>query len=251
MPNNPPKIHFDGWAPNCDKSLPACIEMFLWKLPSGIFIVNKQAGPSSFGVVRSARRQLNLKKIGHAGTLDPMATGVLVLATNKATKLLGFLEKADKSYRAELTLGEQRDSYDSTGNITESKDASHLTPEIIEQALDKFRGNIEQLPPMHSAIKVDGVRLYKLARKGVTVKRKIRNVTISHLKLLEFTPGCKPIASIDITCSKGTYIRSLIHDIGSELGVGAHMSALVRTRVGPFGISIARDEDDISNPKNS
>ncbi|MHC5058322.1 MAG: tRNA pseudouridine(55) synthase TruB [Planctomycetota bacterium] len=223
--------------PSCGSVPPACLRMWLWRVP-GLFIVRKPAGISSFGVIRLARRELGLRKIGHAGTLDPLAEGVLVLGVGKATKLLTGLEGADKSYRATLRLGVRTDTYDSTGKVVEERDPSGVTEEALSDALSRFRGEIRQVPPMFSAIKKDGETLYKLARRGVEVEREPRRVIISRLELVEFSPPC---ATLDIDCSKGTYVRSLVEDVGLALGVGANMTALVRTRVGPFGIEMARE----------
>ncbi len=227
--------------PACGVTPPACLRMWLWRVP-GMFVVRKPAGISSFGVIRLARKELGIRKIGHAGTLDPLAEGVLVLGVGKATKLLTSLEGADKSYRATLRLGVRTDTYDSTGRILEERDPSGVTADAFAEALPPFRGEIEQVPPMFSAIKKDGVTLYKLARQGVEVEREARRVTVSKLELVEFTP---PSATIAIDCSKGTYVRSLIEDIGRALCVGAHMTALVRTRVGPFGIDMARPPGEL------
>ncbi len=233
--------HSPGQPPSCGSALPACLSMWLWRMP-GIFIVNKPRGISSFGVIRLARRELGLRKIGHAGTLDPLAEGVLVLGVGKATKLLTALEGADKSYRATLRLGTRTDTYDSTGKPLEERDPSGVTEDALRETLARFRGEIEQVPPMFSAIKKDGQALYKLARQGVEVERKPRRVVIARLELVEFTPPC---ATIELDCSKGTYVRSLVEDIGRALEVGAHMTALVRTRVGPFGIDMARSPGEL------
>jgi len=221
--------------------VPACLRMWLWRVP-GLFVVNKPAGISSFGVIRLARKELGIRKIGHAGTLDPLAEGVLVLGVGKGTKLLTSLEGADKSYRATLRLGVRTDTYDSTGRVLEERDASAVTEEALAESLSAFRGEIEQVPPMFSAIKKNGETLYKLARKGIEVERPPRRVTITRLELLDFESPC---ATIDMDCSKGTYVRSLVDDIGSALGVGASMTALVRTRVGPFGIDMARPPGEL------
>jgi tRNA pseudouridine55 synthase len=211
--------------------------MWLWRVP-GLFVVRKPVGISSFGVIRRARRELDIRKIGHAGTLDPLAEGVLVLGVGKATKLLTGLEGADKSYRATLRLGVRTDTYDSTGRVLEERDPSGVTEEALSDALSRFRGEIQQVPPMFSAIKKDGETLYKLARRGIEVEREPRRVIVSRLELVDFS---HPLATIDLDCSKGTYVRSLVEDIGLALGVGANMTALVRTRVGPFGIEMARE----------
>ena len=220
----------------CGKDRPACLELHLWRIP-GIFVVDKPAGPSSFGVIRAARRELGIRKIGHAGTLDPMAAGVLILGVGRGTKLLSSLAKADKAYRVALRLGERTDTYDTTGTTIERADASAVDRARLEEAALRFRGEIEQVPPMYSALKRDGTPLYKLARKGVEVEREPRLVAISSIAVVSFEP---PEAVLDVECSKGTYVRSLVDDIGKALGCGAVMTALTRTRVGPFRIEEAR-----------
>ncbi len=215
--------------------------MVLWRVP-GLFIVNKPSGISSFDVIRRARYELGVKKIGHAGTLDPLAEGVLVLGVARATKLLTMLIGSTKSYRARLRLGVRTDTCDSTGRIIEERDASGVTEEGFGDALARFTGGIEQTPPMFSALKKDGRPLYKFAREGIEVERKPRRVRVDRLEIVDFSP---PDATVDLDCSKGTYVRSLIEDIGLALGVGAHMTALVRTRVGPFRIEDARPPDGL------
>ncbi len=216
--------------------------MTLWRVP-GLFIVNKPSGPSSFDVVRAARRELGVKKIGHAGTLDPLAEGVLVLGAGRATKLLSCLSGLDKSYRARLRFGVRTDTFDTTGRVIEERDASGLTEERVRSCLARFRGVTRQVPPMHSALKRDGQPLYRLARRGIEVERAPRRVEISRLELVEFSPEAEhrpPEATIEIDCSKGTYVRSLVEDLGRALGTGAVMTALTGTRGGPFRIEEAR-----------
>ncbi len=230
------------WRPACSCELPACLRMTLWRVP-GLFIVNKPPGPSSFDVVRAARLELGVRKIGHAGTLDPIADGVLVLGVGRATKLLSVLSGLDKSYRAGVRFGVRTDTFDTTGRVLEERDSSGLTGERVREALDRFRGVTSQVPPMHSALKRDGRPLYKLAREGIEVEREPRRVEITRLELVEFARpggGEKASATLEIDCSKGTYVRSLVEDIGQALGTGAVMTALTRTRVGPFGIDMAR-----------
>jgi tRNA pseudouridine55 synthase len=224
------------WRPACGADLPACLRIVLWRVP-GLFIVKKPPGPSSFDMVRKARRELGVKKIGHAGTLDPLAQGVLLLGVGRGTKLLTSVEGLDKSYRAGLRLGVRTDTYDATGKVMEERDASGVTEETLSAVLARFTGETEQVPPMYSAIKKDGRRLYKLAREGVEVRREPRRVRIDRLELVEFS---SPDAVIELDCAKGTYVRSLIEDVGRALGVGAHMTSLTRTRVGPFRIEDAR-----------
>lgn len=208
----------------------------MWQVP-GIFVVDKPRGPSSFDVIRAARRELGIRKIGHAGTLDPIAGGVLILGVGTATRTLALFAKADKAYRVRLRFGERTDSYDSTGILIERRDASGLTMAALEEVLSHFRGEIRQVPPMFSALKVGGRRLYELARRGQTVQRTPRFVRIERLELVSFEP---PEAELEVVCSSGTYIRSLVEDLGLAVGTGAVMTALTRTRVGPFTIDMAR-----------
>jgi tRNA pseudouridine55 synthase len=196
----------------------------------GILIVNKPQTWTSHDVVAKLRGVLHIKRIGHAGTLDPLATGVLVVMVGRATKQAQFLEANDKSYTAGLKLGVSSNTYDITGEISEAVDVNVSRAEL-ESVLETFRGEISQLPPIFSAIKVAGKALYKYARKGETVELKPRNVTIKKLELKAFD-GTNAVLEID--CSKGTYIRSLCHDIGAQLQVGGLMSSLVRTRSGIY-----------------
>lgn len=202
----------------------------------GIFNIDKPPGLTSHDVVARVRRITKQRKAGHAGTLDPMATGVLPVVLGKATRLVEYLADADKAYRAEVVLGATSDTYDREGVITTKPDAIMPSREEVEAVLDRFRGAIEQLPPMHSAIKIDGKKLYELARAGIEVVRQPRYVTITRLDLEAYNP---PTLQIFVECSKGTYIRSLAYDLGETLGTGAYLGSLVRTRHGPFGIESA------------
>jgi tRNA pseudouridine55 synthase len=199
----------------------------------GYLVIDKPAGWTSFDVVARARRILGEKRIGHAGTLDPAATGVLPLAVGMATKTLEFLNDASKSYLAEVTFGVETDSLDAEGRVTRVSDASHLTAGAVEAALARFRGPVQQIPPMHAAIKVGGQKLYELARRGEEIERAPRPVTFYLLALLAWDA---PVATILIDCSKGTYIRSLARDLGAAVGMGAYLSNLVRLRSGPFDL---------------
>ncbi|MDQ3695738.1 MAG: tRNA pseudouridine(55) synthase TruB [Chloroflexota bacterium] len=209
----------------------------------GFLVIDKPAGWTSFDVVARARRLLGVRKIGHAGTLDPAATGVLPLAVGHATRVLEYLTVADKAYRAEVTFGVETDSHDRDGRVTATRDAASLTGEGIEAALTGFRGSIAQIPPMHAAIKVDGQRLYELARRGEEVERAPRPVVISRLALLAWAP---PVATLLVECSKGTYVRALARDLGTVTGSGAYLSSLVRTRAGPFTLDEAITLDDLA-----
>jgi tRNA pseudouridine55 synthase len=209
----------------------------------GYLVIDKPAGWTSFDVVARARRILGEKKVGHAGTLDPAATGVLPLAVGNATKTLEYLANAGKSYLAEVTFGVETDSHDIDGVVTSCRDASHLTREGVEQALAGFRGEISQIPPMHSAIKIGGQKLYELARRGEEIERAPRPVVMHRLDLVDWTP---PVATVWVDCSKGTYIRSLARDLGETAGTGAFMSNLVRYRTGPFHLCEAVTMQDLA-----
>jgi tRNA pseudouridine55 synthase len=196
----------------------------------GILLVDKPAGKTSFSLISCLRKVLNVQKIGHAGTLDPMATGVMVLLIGKRFTTLSdtFLNK-DKEYIAEITLGVSTDSYDACGQITKQ---SSLMPTLkeIENALDEFQGYIEQTPPMFSAKKIDGKRLYELARQGKEIERAKVKVFVT-TTLISY---CYPKISLRIACSKGTYVRSIAHDLGQKLTSEAHLSQLIRTKSGSY-----------------
>lgn len=195
---------------------------------NGILVINKPRGMTSHDVVSRVRRILHTKKVGHAGTLDPMATGVLVVLVGKATKLSDRMLCEKKRYKAGFKLGVETDTYDITGKVLSEKPVT-VSREKISECVDSFRGKISQVPPMYSAIKVGGKKLYELARRGVTVERKPRDVEIYDISLCGEN-------MLDICCSKGTYIRSLIHDIGVHLGCGAVMTELARVASGNFCI---------------
>jgi tRNA pseudouridine55 synthase len=199
----------------------------------GIINIDKPPGLTSHDVVARVRRITGQKKAGHAGTLDPMATGVLPVVLGKATRLVEYLAGADKVYRATLVLGATTPTYDCEGEITPTPGAVMPTRREVEEALEGFKGEIEQLPPMYSAIKVGGKKLYEIARGGIEVERQARRVTIFRLELEAYRP---PVLALFVECSKGTYIRSLAHDLGSALGTGAYLDALIRTRHGPFAL---------------
>lgn len=197
----------------------------------GFLVVDKPAGITSHDVVSILRRTLKQKKIGHTGTLDPFATGVLPVALGEGTKAIPFLDESVKEYQGVMRLGIATDTLDLTGTVVARADCSHLTEEMIYGVLPAFTGNIVQLPPMFSAIKQGGVPLYKLARKGETVERKERSVTIHSLLLDSIS---LPDIVFTVRCSKGTYVRTLADDIGTALGVGAHLTKLRRTASGCF-----------------
>lgn len=207
---------------------------------NGILIVDKPAGITSHGVVARCRRTLSEKRIGHAGTLDPDATGVLVLGVGRATRLMQFLESDEKSYRTTFVLGAETSTQDASGEILASADATGVTREQVASALEGFTGEIDQIPPMVSAIKIGGEALYKKARRGEEVDRPPRRVTIHEAVLEEFEPP-----TLFVRCSKGTYIRTLVHDLGRLLGVGAHVATLRRTASGAFDESVAVSLDSV------
>jgi tRNA pseudouridine55 synthase len=202
----------------------------------GILIVDKPAGWTSHDVVGRIRRLTRERRVGHAGTLDPAATGVLPVLVGDGTRVVEFLAAAAKGYRAEITLGVETDSHDIDGVVTATFDGALPDQSRIERALDAFRGPILQLPPMHSAIQIAGQRLYEAARRGEVVEREQRPVTIYRLDLIAWRA---PVLTVEIACSKGTYIRTIAHDLGVALGTGAYLSDLVRTWTGPFSIDEA------------
>lgn len=197
----------------------------------GIVVLNKATGLSSNAALQQVKHLFEARKAGHTGSLDPLATGVLPLCLGEATKVSQYLLDSDKGYRARIKLGVRTDSADSEGEILEERDASGITRADIEAALKQFEGEIDQLPPMYSALKKDGVPLYKLARQGKTVEREPRRVSIYRIELTEFEGD---EATLEVECSKGTYIRTIADDLGETLGCGAHIIALHRTKAGAF-----------------
>ncbi len=204
----------------------------------GVIIVDKPAGMTSARVVSTVKRALNLKKIGHTGTLDPMATGVLPLCIGEGTKVAGYLLAEDKAYEGEFLLGVETDTLDREGEVTARHPelAAVISLADVEAAMENFRGAIEQVPPMYSALKKDGQRLHKLARQGIEVEREARSITVHSFELLSFSEGRGRFA---VSATKGTYVRSLVFDLGRKLGCGAHLTALRRTRSGRFGLEDA------------
>ena len=198
----------------------------------GIIVVNKPKGITSFDVIRKLKKILKTKKIGHTGTLDPLATGVMLMCVGKATKLASELEAKDKVYIADFDIGYATDTYDIEGKKI-AENIIEVLKENLEQSIKKFIGNIKQVPPMYSAIKIDGNKLYNLARKGIEVERPERDVTIEYINLLDFKDNK---AKIETKVSKGCYIRSLIFDIGQDLGTYATMTALQRKQVGDYSL---------------
>lgn len=202
----------------------------------GYLVIDKPAGWTSHDVVGKIRRITGERKVGHAGTLDPAATGVLPVAIGSATRSLEFLTETSKTYLAEVTFGVSTDSFDGDGNVVGIASAVHVTRDWVDDAVRAMRGVQQQLPPMHSAIKVGGRRLYELARKGQEIEREPRLVVIHEAVLVDWTP---PVATICIDCSKGTYVRSIARDLGERAGCGAYLSNLVRLRTGPFTLDDA------------
>ena len=198
----------------------------------GIIVVNKPKGITSFDVIRKLKKILKTKKIGHTGTLDPLATGVMLVCVGRATKLASDLEAKDKIYIADFDIGYATDTYDIEGKKI-AENTIEISKENLEQSIKKFIGNIKQIPPMYSAIKIDGNKLYHLARKGIEVERPERNVTIEYINLLDFKDNK---VKIETKVSKGCYIRSLIYDIGQDLGTYATMTALQRKQVGDYSL---------------
>jgi len=203
----------------------------------GILILDKPLGVSSNRALQMVKRLYGAAKAGHTGSLDPLASGVLPLCFGEATKFSQFLLDADKAYQSTFVLGVATATGDAEGEVLTTSDASHITEADVCQALEAFRGEIEQVPSMFSAIKQDGQPLYKLARQGIEVERKARKVVIKQLELRAFRGGDRPEVDIYLECSKGTYVRSIAEDLGRVLGSGAHVGALRRTRAGPFSIA--------------
>jgi tRNA pseudouridine55 synthase len=207
-----------------------------------LLLIDKPLGWTSFDVVNKLRYKLKTKKIGHAGTLDPLATGLLILCTGKMTKRIDEFQAQEKEYIGSFTIGQTTPSFDLETAPSEPVDITNLSEGTIHLAAKKNSGTILQVPPLHSAIKVNGKRAYKLARKGETIELPPREVTISQF---EITSIHKPLVEFKIVCSKGTYIRSIARDFGAELGVGAYLSKLCRTRIGEFKLTQAQQVEDI------
>lgn len=201
----------------------------------GIAIIDKPAGLTSHDVVNRVRRATRIRQVGHAGTLDPMATGVLVACLGQATRVSEYLLSHDKAYRATIRLGLETNTYDADGEVTATHEVSVDRAEV-ERALTHFVGKIQQVPPMYSAIKREGQKLYELARQGIEIERAARSVIVHSIELLDYQA---PDAAIDVRCSAGTYIRSIAHDLGAALGTGGHLIDLRRTASGPFTIDQA------------
>lgn len=211
-------------------------------------LVDKPLDLTSFDVIYRLRRFLHIKKIGHAGTLDPKATGLLIVCTGKSTKKIDSYMGLPKEYTGTMMLGEQTPSMDRETEVHISSDTSHVTPELLKKAVEELTGEIEQIPPMYSAVAKNGTRLYSLARQGKTIEREPRKVVVEQFEITDIN---MPVISFRVVCSKGTYIRVLAHDLGEKLGCGAHLSSLRRTAIGDFrvedAVSIQEFGDHIKN----
>lgn len=207
------------------------------------FLIDKPKGWTSFDVVKYLRNRIGVRKVGHAGTLDPMATGLVIACCGRGTKTIPQIQDAPKTYEGEVTLGASTPSYDAETEINDTAPVDHISRERVAEVLENhFRGTIKQVPPMYSAIKKDGQRLYKLARKGKEVEREPREVTIHAARLISFE---LPRLELYMKCSKGTYIRSIAHDLGRKLDTLGHLSALRRTAIGTFFVEDALAVDDL------
>jgi tRNA pseudouridine55 synthase len=211
----------------------------------GVLVVDKPSGMTSHDVVAVVRRAAGQRKVGHTGTLDPDATGVLVVCLGRATRLVRFLQAGRKTYHAEMVLGRATSTQDAAGEVLAEVDAGHVTEAMLCSALTGFVGDIEQVPPMVSAVKVGGERLHEKARRGEVVEREPRRVTVHDLVLEDFEPGTAPAASFLVTCSAGTYVRTIAHDVGDLLGVGGSLTALRRLANGAFTSDEAVPLDEV------
>lgn len=209
---------------------------------NAVVVLNKPKGITSQDAVTKIKKLLKAKKAGHAGTLDPMATGVLLVCLNEATKITPFLMELEKEYLFKARFGISTDTHDAQGSILKVVENFELKKEEIEKVIEKYTGEIMQTPPMYSAVKVDGKPLYKLARKGIEVERKPKKVIIYSIKIEDFAP---PFVTFRVLCSKGTYVRALCHSFGEELGIGAHIVELERTAIGKFKVENAINLDEL------
>ena len=203
---------------------------------NGVLIIDKPQGVTSFDIVRQVRRLCGVRRVGHAGTLDPLATGVLPVAVGSATRLVEYMMAGDKTYQATLKLGASTDTQDSEGKVLEEGDWRHVDRTTLDAAVAGFVGVIEQLPPMYSALKKDGKPLYQLARQGIEIDRQTRSIKIDSLQVDDFAP---PFVTFTVRCSKGTYVRTLCHDLGLKLNCFAHMTALRRLSCGLFDATVS------------
>jgi len=212
---------------------------------NGFLIINKPKGITSFDVIRKVRKVLNIRKIGHAGTLDPMATGLLILAIGEGTKLLEYLIKKEKTYEAEITFGYESETFDTEGKLTQIS-AKEIDLTEIQTALNNFTGKIQQIPPKYSALKIQGKKAYELAREGKEIQMKAREVEIFNIEIFNYL---YPQLSLKINCSTGTYIRSIAHDLGKKLEIGGYLSKLNRIKIGTYFLKDALDLKDVDATK--
>ncbi|MCJ7648770.1 MAG: tRNA pseudouridine(55) synthase TruB [Candidatus Lokiarchaeota archaeon] len=217
---------------------------------NGILNIFKPKGISSYRTVKEVGNILGISKAGHAGTLDPSASGVLLVCVGQATKIVEFLVGMKKHYQGEMTLGISTDSQDSEGKIIrKEKVKDNISEKIIKDIFNKYKGTISQIPPMFSANHYKGERLYRLARKGIEVKRNPKKIKIYQLDLINFNQNINPIIKFEVICSKGTYIRTLCNDIGDDLGCGAHLSNLIRKKIGNFSIEDSLNLEELKKEK--
>jgi tRNA pseudouridine55 synthase len=209
----------------------------------GILSMAKPPDQTSMDIVRAVKRLTRERRVGHGGTLDPLASGVLPICLGRATRLMDYLVEGRKTYRAQVLFGIATDTYDATGQVAEVRDASGITVEALETALGRFQGVIQQVPPMFSALKRGGQRLYDLARAGMEVPREPRKVRVHRLELVRWEP---PTVTLEVECGRGLYIRALAHDLGQALGCGAHLTALVRLKAGPFALEEATSLEELA-----
>ena len=213
-------------------------------MPEGLLVIDKPSGPTSHDIVAAVRRATGIKRVGHAGTLDPLATGVVVVGIGRATRLLRYVQESPKEYFARVRFGIATDSLDADGREI-ARDAMPVTREEVAGALAGFRGKIEQIPPMVSAIQIGGRRLHEMARAGEEIERQPRSVEVYSLELIEFESGEFPSATMRVECSTGTYVRVLADDVARAMGGRAHLEGLRRTRVGSFGLEGSLTPEDL------
>ena len=213
-------------------------------MTDGVLVIDKPPGMTSHDVVDVIRKRFKMKKVGHAGTLDPDATGVLLIGLGRATRFLAYAQDAPKRYEATARFGISTSTQDASGEVLKTRSCRFSREELID-VLGRFSGAIEQVPPMVSAVKIGGERLHSKARRGETIDRPPRAVTVYSLQLTRFAGGEQPEADLDVTCSSGTFVRTLIHDVGEELGCGAHMTALRRTETGGFSLDEATPLEEV------
>ena len=210
---------------------------------NGIFLINKEANWTSFDICAKVKRLFNTKKVGHSGTLDPFAEGLMIVCLGQATKIIPFLEHYNKTYLATIKLGEETDTLDNTGNIIDKKDVLNYSLEEIKNVLNSFLGKSQQIPPMFSALKHDGVPLYSLAREGIEIERKPRDIEIFSIELIEYN---KPFLTFKCKVSKGTYIRTLAKDIAIKLSTVGHLVKLIRTNIDKFDLNMAKKDNELT-----